>query len=224
MTIPASNNLYWNTVSGELQDLFRKCMKDPLFDSFRLVGGTALSLHYGHRMSVDIDLFTDTLYESINFEEITKFLTAHYTYVSQIGEGPVGMGRAFLVGKNSENAIKVDIYYNDDFIRNPIEMDGVRLASPDEIAAMKINVVQNIGRKKDFWDLHELMNHYDIKKMLDLHKEKYPYNHDPQAIISNFTNFEKAENDFEPHCLRGKYWELIKLDLFDCIENFRMGH
>ncbi|MCY1562052.1 hypothetical protein D9M68_993920 [compost metagenome] len=84
--------------------------------------------------------------------------------------------------------------------------------------------MQNIGRKKDFWDLHELMNHYDIKKMLDLHKEKYPYNHDPQAIISNFTNFEKAENDFDPHCLRGKYWELIKLDLFDCIENFRMGH
>ena len=32
------------------------------FDSFRLVGGTALSLHIGHRKSVDIDLFSDAEY------------------------------------------------------------------------------------------------------------------------------------------------------------------
>lgn len=215
-----SSPLYWNTVSDELQDLFRKCMNDPLFDSFRLVGGTALSLHYGHRMSVDIDLFTDALYESINFEAITRFLNKHYPYVSPIGEGPVGMGRAFLVGTNSDNAIKVDIYYNDDFIRDQIEIDGVRLASPDEIVAMKLNVVQHTGRKKDFWDLHELMGHYDLNKMLELHKEKYPYNHDRDRILTNFTNFEKADHDFDPYCLRGKHWELIKLDFSDWVEKF----
>ena len=31
-------------------------------NSFRLVGGTSLSLQIGHRMSVDIDLFTDAVY------------------------------------------------------------------------------------------------------------------------------------------------------------------
>ncbi len=34
------------------------------FAPFRLVGGTSLSLRYGHRMSDDIDLFTDAEYGS----------------------------------------------------------------------------------------------------------------------------------------------------------------
>lgn len=39
---------------------------------FRLVGGTALSLQLGHRMSVDIDLFTDAPYRSVDFTAIEK--------------------------------------------------------------------------------------------------------------------------------------------------------
>ncbi|WP_428985335.1 nucleotidyl transferase AbiEii/AbiGii toxin family protein [Sphingobacterium oryzagri] len=34
-------------------------MESSVFASFRLVGGTALSLQLGHRLSVDIDLFSD---------------------------------------------------------------------------------------------------------------------------------------------------------------------
>ena len=54
--------------------------------------------------------------------------------------------------------------------------------------------------------------------MIQLHKERYPYSHDPKEILRNFTNFEIADNDFEPICLRGKYWELIKLDFVEAIE------
>ena len=66
--------LYWNTVEDMLQSGLEAIMEEPLFDPFRLVGGTALSLHLGHRMSVDIDLFTDELYGSINFGELEKWL------------------------------------------------------------------------------------------------------------------------------------------------------
>jgi hypothetical protein len=34
-------------------------MQDGMLNSFRLVGGTALSLQLGHRKSLDIDLFYD---------------------------------------------------------------------------------------------------------------------------------------------------------------------
>jgi hypothetical protein len=33
-------------------------MKLPVLSDFLLVGGTALSLQYGHRISVDLDLFS----------------------------------------------------------------------------------------------------------------------------------------------------------------------
>ena len=41
-------------------------MKATEFNDFRLVGGTSLSLQIGHRLSIDIDLFTDVIYDSIN--------------------------------------------------------------------------------------------------------------------------------------------------------------
>ncbi|MGB3452693.1 MAG: nucleotidyl transferase AbiEii/AbiGii toxin family protein [Moheibacter sp.] len=39
-----------------------------------MVGGTALSLQLGHRTSVDIDLFSDLEYGSIDFKVIDTFL------------------------------------------------------------------------------------------------------------------------------------------------------
>ncbi len=57
-------------------------MEAQVFAQFRLVGGTALSLQFGHRLSVDIDLFTDAPYNSIDFETITKYLRNTFSYVS----------------------------------------------------------------------------------------------------------------------------------------------
>jgi len=55
--------------------------------------------------------------------------------------------------------------------------------------------------------------------MNQLHQERYPYTHDPQEILKNFINFETADNYFEPICLKGKYWELIKFDIVEAIES-----
>jgi hypothetical protein len=50
------------------------------------------------------------------------------------------------------------VFYTDPFIQPPIEIDSIRLASIEEIIAMKMDVIQRGGRKKDFWDLHELLS------------------------------------------------------------------
>jgi predicted nucleotidyltransferase len=213
--------LHWNTVSKGLKELLKSSMAEPLFSPFRLVGGTALSLYLGHRISVDIDLFTDAPYDSIDFDAIKTYLENRYPYVSEIGKGPVGMGKSYLVGPGGEDAVKVDLYYNDDFIRPYKTIDGIRLADMDDIAAMKIHVVQGIGRMKDFWDIHELLDHYTVARMIELHKEKYPYHHDPETIVINLTDFHKADTDFKPECLRGKHWELIRLDIAEAVETFK---
>lgn len=91
------------------------------------------------------------------------------------------------------------------------------MATTEEITAMKIDVIHRGGRKKDFWDVHELMDTYTIARMIALHSERYPHDHDEQRIRKGFTNFERADNDFYPICLRGKYWEIIKLDLLEAV-------
>lgn len=57
-------------------------MQAKEWEDFRLVGETALSLHLGHRMSVDIDLFSDAPYGSIDFVTIEQMLQNLFAFVS----------------------------------------------------------------------------------------------------------------------------------------------
>ena len=216
-----AKSLYYNTVSPLLLSTIQDLMKTSIFDDFRLVGGTSLSLQLGHRQSVDIDLFTDCIYESVDFKTIDDYLRKHYAYVDTFETDIVGMGKSYYIGNSKYDCIKLDLFYTDPFIRPFLLIDGLRLASLEEIAAMKIDVVSRSGRKKDFWDIHELMKIFSIEDMLHLHEERHPYSHDKQEIITNFSSFENADIDFDPICLRRKYWEIIKLDLIEAVQQMQ---
>lgn len=214
-----SNTLHWNTVTPLLQSGLRKLMAEPLFNEFRLVGGTALSLQAGHRMSVDIDLFTDALYGTIDFQEIDKYLRQVFPYVSP-GQLPeiVGIGILYIVGETEHESFKLDIFHTDPFTFPVAEKEGIRLAAKEEIAAMKMDVVQRRGRKKDFWDIHALLDDYTISQMMDMHEKRYPYTHNRELIYKNLANFTLADEDFDPVCLLGKQWEIVKLDIAELLE------
>jgi len=212
--------IYWNTVNDRLKDCLQLLMNESLFEQFRLVGGTALSLQLGNRISIDIDLFTDVPYGSIDFKEIDAFLINHFHRISGVNDMPVAMGKSYRVGKEENSLVKLDFYYTDQFIFGPKIVDDVRMASIEEILAMKLDVVQRGGRKKDFWDIHELMESFSFQQMLVLHQQRYPYHHDPLLITKNMINFESADQDPDPICLRGKHWELIKFDMIMFLEDF----
>lgn len=38
-------------------------------------------------------------------------------------------------------------------------------------------------------------------------------------ILKNFTDFTQADDDFNPICLRGKYWEFIREDIEDAVKD-----
>jgi predicted nucleotidyltransferase component of viral defense system len=209
--------LHYNTVTPLLKSILGKLMGADEFGQFRLVGGTALSLYCGHRMSVDIDLFTEAEYGTINFNVIENYLTKQFSY-TDFNNLPVGMGKSYFIGNDSQNAIKLDLYYTEPFIDDIVEVDAIRMATIEEIIAMKIDVIQRTGRKKDYWDLHELKDQYTIKDMLGFHLKRYPYTHNQELILNNFIDFEEANDDFDPVCLRNKYWEFIKLDLIEFVK------
>lgn len=215
---PTNGMLYYNTVNPLLRNALEQIMQAEIFNDFRLVGGTSLSLQLGHRISVDLDIFTDASYGSVDFEAIDQFLADKFDYLSHSRVLPA-MGKSYFVGTDSEHTVKLDVYYTDPFIRPALVIDGIRLATIDEIVAMKMDVIQRTGRKKDFWDIHEIMDIYSLDQMLALHQERYPHSHDEDLIKKNLTDFNNADDDFEPVCLRGKHWELIKYDLFKTFGN-----
>ncbi len=140
---------------------------------------------------------------------------AVHTYVDTNDFAEIGFGKSYYVGDSKEDCIKLDLFYTDPFIDEEVITDNIRnMATVEEIIAMKLDVVSiRIGRKKDFWDIHELKHDYSIAEMLTLHQKRYPYTHDRALLLNNFTDFSDADDDFEPNCLRGKHWELIKLDI-----------
>lgn len=214
--------VYWDTVSIQLRDYLLKLMAAPVLEHFRLVGGTALSLHLGHRMSVDIDLFTDAPYRSVDFGVVEQFLKATFPYVSgDFGDSPI-MGKSYLIGEDKDHTVKLDIFYSmDPFFQEVVEVEGIRMASVEEIIAMKVDVIQRGGRKKDFWDLHELLPHYEVDRMIDLHRQRFEWTHEREVIIPDFTEFKAADLDFDPICLRSKEWVFIKEDFEEALENFK---
>ena len=210
--------VYWNTVSERLQNVLIDIINEPIFSPFRLVGGTSLSLQFGHRMSVDIDLFTDNEYDSINFKDIREFLELKYPFCVSRNLDNVSFGTNFVVGNSINDCVKIDLYYTDDFIEKPISISDIRMATANEIIAMKLDVVLNGGRKKDFWDLHYFIDKVTVDEMIDLFKKRYPYNDAFDELKKQLVNFENAEADFEPICLLDKNWELMKLDFYEFVK------
>ena len=213
--------LYYNTVNNLLKKSLLQLMAADEFASFRLVGGTALSLQIGHRESIDIDLFSDVDYGEIDFDSIEKYLALNFSYLDQFSNSIPGIGKSYFIGEDKDNAVKLDIFYTDKFIQPYFIQDSIKMASIDEIIGMKLDVIQRGGRKKDFWDLHELFKNYNLGQMLALHEQRYPYFHNRELIINNFTNFNYADDEFNPICFRGKYWEFIKEDIEEIIGKFK---
>lgn len=140
--------LHRETVSDLLWNVLCQLMDIELLSSFRLVGGTSLSLQLGHRMSVDIDLFTEAAYGSLDFEAIDKKLQESFPFVEMQYEGNNSFGKSYYIGNNNRDIVKVDLFYTDAFIRPILEIENIRLATIEEIAAMKMEVIGQNGRKK----------------------------------------------------------------------------
>jgi predicted nucleotidyltransferase component of viral defense system len=212
--------LYYKTVNNLLKDVLLQLMAAKEFKNFRLVGGTSLSLQIGHRESIDIDLFSDVEYGEIDFDALENYLETNFKYIDHLSNIISGMGKSYLIGEDEDNTLKLDIFYTDKFIQPIYLEDTIRMATIEEIIAMKLDVVQRGGRKKDFWDLHELFEKYSLTQMLDLHEQRYPYTHDRDLIIQNFTDFSIADDEFNPICFKGKYWEFIKEDIEEIVLTF----
>ena len=204
--------LQYQTVKPILRCTLERLMEIDEFKPFRLVGGTSLSLRYGHRMSDDIDLFTDAEYGSLDFKLLQDILRSEFPYCQGDCGEIVGFGTSYLVGNSKDDCVKLDLFYSDPFIRPQEQFDTIRMAAVEDIVAMKMDVISRDGRKKDFWDLHMLRNHYSEVQMISLYEERYPYGATKEECVAGLTNFSVADAEPDPICLQNKVWQLVKLD------------
>ncbi len=191
------------TVEPHTFSVLNQLMQMPELQEFALVGGTALSLLYGHRMSVDLDLFSNKPFENLAVIEGLKN-TFGSGFVME--EKPPRFGIFCYIDE-----VKIDIVrHPHPMIRPELLIDEIRMFSTEDIIAMKVQAILGRGKKKDFWDVAELLKHYSIKDFINLHKEKYAtqnlYITVPQAIIY----FADADESEDPICLQNQSWGSVK--------------
>lgn len=157
--------LHKETVSASTLDLIQRLMAEEELQGFKLVGGTALALMLGHRLSIDIDLFSD---QPFNAQVIADSLASRY-HINNL-ETDLNTFTCFI------EDVKVDcMAHRYPWIAAEVSLEGVRMASIDDIAAMKLNaIVINGSRWKDFADVYELLEHRSLAQMLSYYEMKYP--------------------------------------------------
>ncbi len=195
--------LHLKTVEPRAFSILEQLMKMPELQGFSLVGGTALSLLYGHRMSVDLDLFSTKPFE--NADIINSFEKKFKGSFVNRSTSP----RFGIFGFIDE--VKIDIIrHPHPLIRPEINPEGIRMFSTEDIIAMKVQAILGRGKKKDFWDIAELLQHFSIKDFIQFHKEKYSTQNLLITVPQAITYFADAEESEDPISLKKQTWETVQ--------------
>lgn len=201
--------LQTQTIQPELLELLKKIMSSSIFNGFNLVGGTSLALQIGHRFSVDIDMF--------GIAEIDEF-----EFVDELSN----FGKVIVIKKSknvlilSVNGIKVDfVNYKYPLIEEITIVENIRLASDKDIAAMKLNAIAGRGSRKDFIDLHFLLQKYSLKEMIYFYNNKYADGSE-FMVLKGLTYFEDAESEEIPILFQKLDWNEIKVSIQNALNDF----
>jgi len=89
-------------------------------------------------------------------------------------------------------------------------INGIRFYSNEDISAMKINAILGRRKKKDFWDLYELLHHFTLSEIIGFHRKKFPNQMLLISIPQAITYFADADESEDPVSLKEQTWDEIK--------------
>lgn len=192
--------LYRTAVLPATLELLKNIMAKPALSGFYLAGGTSLALQIGHRLSVDLDFFGNRPFEAQEILDEIHDL-APVSMMSQ--------NKNILVLNIRE--VKVDfVNYRYPIIAPPMQEDGLRLLSKQDIGAMKLTAVAGRGRKRDFYDLYFLLQQYSLSELMRFYLQKFDDGSE-FMVVRSLTYFEDADQDEEVTLLKRKVgWDVVK--------------
>jgi len=186
----------WKILSS-LKDIFNK-------HNAVLAGGTALALHLGHRISMDLDFFTVSDFDTDRLLSEIRKKEQTFRLISE-GDG------YFLI---EVDTIKISMFkYEYPFIEKPVMYEGIKVAGILDIASMKIIAISQRGTKRDFVDLYFILQDVPFHKIAEHMVRRFGRERiNPIHIGKSFVYFSDAESHPEPDFLTGKEisWDQVK--------------
>jgi len=173
-----------------------------LVKSYYLAGGTALSLHFGHRFSNDLDFFSQAPVGS----EIIK------SELSKIGQLEI-LQKEEGTFNGVLNGGKLSFFiYPYGLLKPVLDFNGIRVADVADIACMKIDAISSRGAKRDFIDLYFICHKFKpIEALLGLFSKKYHgVKFNKLHLVKSLVYFNDAENEVMPEMIEKVEWKIVK--------------
>jgi hypothetical protein len=179
---------HWTAVPPFLGELLIYIGQNQVAEQFYLAGGTALALQLGHRLSVDLDFFseTDELLPPTR-RAIGDALQQKYAIdIADAGLGSLLLGiQGSFLGFYS---------YTYSLLSPPKLLEGNLLASLTDIGLMKMDALAGRGTRKDFIDLYFIAQALPLETLLERSREKFPYVRNfPFMVLQAMVDFTIAE-------------------------------
>lgn len=191
--------LHLSTVDAHTLELLRSLQRLPELADTHLVGGTSLALQLGHRRSIDIDLFG-------HIETDHQLLP---DTICTMGNVTLRYSTSNIHAFTIDNVMVDIVNYSYPWLNAPIIEDGIRLASIEDIAAMKVTAIVGRGTKKDFVDMAFLLDRMSLSDILQCYQRKFSDGSLFMALKS-LLYFDDAEPMPMPQMLIPKSWEEVK--------------
>jgi len=191
-------NLHYNTVSENMLIVLKQLIAIKELEPFRLVGGTALALQFGHRISVDLDLFAGGRVDiSSLISAIDKYFKKDFRVTRRLQHGI-----SCVI-----NNIKVDLFdWKIPYAHDALIMEGIRMANPQDIFANKCEAVLGRRAEKDLCDIAEILKHYELNELIKTLKTRYPFI-TPGSVFAILLKSETIERDTTIRFLQGNTFE-----------------
>lgn len=196
----------WESLTPATQDAFRLISKLELTHDFYLAGGTGLALHFGHPFSVDLDFFSDDANavspdQRSTLRAVLDDPTLEITYDkdSTFVVTWRGVGISFF---------RLNLY---PLVEQTFLLDNVRLASIEEIGAMKLAAIINRGTRKDMVDLYFILQQVSLDSLFKVAAVKYAKVRSfPVSAARALSYFDDAESVPMPKMIDKTSWSKMK--------------
>jgi hypothetical protein len=182
-----------------------------------MAGETALTLQIGHRTSLDFDFYTEKKFNSRKLrEEFDKrFKKVQEIYIE---ENTLGL---------SVDDVGISFFRYPYKLIFPLkEIEGVKLASIEDIGAMKIISIAQRGRRRDFIDIYFLIKEISLKEIIEFVKKKYPM-FNIYVGLQGLIYFKDADEDPEKgrfKLLKKVKWPEVKKFIIKEVNKFKSAY